>query len=91
MSKKTIPVAYLLEKANNMLENSIPELVEARKSVANFISDILSQTGNYKGFGYLNPAADNSGVYGKDGRVFFYVAENLKQDYAKYEIARKNS
>lgn len=91
MSKKTIPVAYLLEKANNILENSIPELVEARKSVASFISDILSQTDNYKGFGYLNPAADNSGVYGKDGRVFFYVAENLKQDYAKYEMARKNS
>lgn len=90
MSKKTISVAYLLEKANNMLENSIPELIEARKSVANFISDVLSETGNYKGFGYLDLSADNSGVYGKDGRVFFYVAENLKQDYRKCEEKRKN-
>jgi len=91
MSKKTIPVAFLLEKANNMLENSIPELAEARKSVANFISDVLSQTDNYKGFGYLPSETDKSGVYGKNGRVFFYVAENLKQDYRELEEKRKNS
>lgn len=91
MSKKTIPVAFLLEKANNMLENSIPELIQARESVASFISDVLSETGNYKGFGYINQSADNSGFYGKECRVFFYVADSLKAEYDKYHEARKNS
>ena len=89
--KKTIPVAYLLEKANNMLANSKDGLVEARESVALFISDVLSETGNYRGFGYINPTADNSGFYGKECRVFFYIAESLKEDYLKYDMARKNN
>lgn len=88
MSKKTISVAYLLEKANHMLEHSKPEMVERRKSIALFISDVLSESGNYQGFGYLDLSADNSGFYGKECRVFFYVAEKLKEEYKKYSDIR---
>lgn len=89
MSKKTISVAFLLEKANNMLANSTSDLVGAREETANFISDALSQTGNYKGFMYLFPEKDNSGFYGKECRVFFYVSDTLKEEYARYAEMRK--
>jgi len=89
--KKTAPIAELLEKANHMLEHSAPELAQGREAIATFISGILSDSGNYKGFGYLDLSADNSRLYGKECRVFFYVAENLKQDYRKFEEARKDA
>jgi len=88
MSKKTISVAWLLEKANHMLEKSNPEMIQGRESMAVFISSVLSESDNYKGFCYLNPAADNSGFYGKECRVFFYVAEKLKEEYKKYSDIR---
>lgn len=91
MSKKTIPVAFLLEKANNMLEHSTLDLTQARESVAMFVADCLHQTGNYKGFGYLPTETDKSGFYGKTCRIFFYVADSLKPEYDKYHEARKNS
>jgi len=92
MSKKTVSVGRLLEKANNTLANSVPELVEYRKGIASFISDVLHETGNYKGFGYL-PSETNihGGFYGESGRVCFFVAENLRADYEKAANERKNS
>ena len=73
-----------------MLEHSVSALVDGRKSIAIFIADILHESGNYQGFGYLDLSADNSGFYGKECRVFFYVAEKLKEDYRKCTEARKS-
>ena len=87
--KKTFPIAALLEKANWMLEHSKDELKEARESIALFTSDILHQTGNYKGFGFLDLSKGTKGIYGPDARVFFYVAEHLKEDYRKCSEARE--
>jgi len=89
MSKKTISVAALLERANHILANSVDELSGDRTGIAHFISGVLSDTGNYKGFGYLFPEKDNSRFYGKECRVFFYVSDALKEEYAKYQEARK--
>lgn len=92
MSKKTIPLGTVLEKANNMLANSVPELVAERKAIASFVGDLLHKTGNYKGYGYLATESDlHAGIYGKDGRIFFYINDNLKEDYQTAQIERKNS
>lgn len=92
MSKKTIPLGAVLEKANNMLANSIPELAAERKAIASFVSDLLVKTNNYKGFGYLATESDiHGGFYGKDGRIFFYINDNLKEDYQTAQINRENS
>jgi hypothetical protein len=72
-AKKTIPVAEIKEKANAMLESSIPEFVKERKAIATFVSSILHKTGNYRGFNFLPSETDmHSGCWGKDCRIFFY-------------------
>lgn len=96
MSKQgrtTVSVAYLLEKANHILESSLDEKIEERKMIAVFIADVLHKTGNYRGFGYIKlpdePEDINGGFYGKTGRVFFYIAERLKVEYMEIYNRRK--
>lgn len=73
MSRKTIHVSRIIEKANDFFENSHPDKTADRKAVAYFTADILHETGNYKGFNYLESESNlHAGHWGKDGRVVFY-------------------
>ena len=70
---KTINVNEIVEMANAFFQNSTDHLIDERKAVAEFVSNILHKTKNYQGFGYLESESDlHAGHYGKDGRVFFY-------------------
>lgn len=53
-SRKTIDVSYIRDAANYFLENSAPELVANREATANLPESALHETGNYKGFRYLD-------------------------------------
>lgn len=90
MKKKTLPIGAILEKANHTLSHSVDELSMERKAVASFISGLLHDSGNYKGFSYLatekNP---HGGFYGESGRVFFLIADHLKEDYQAAQIKRQ--
>ena len=71
--RKTISVRRVVEMANHYLEWSEDKFSEERKGVANFVANILHETGNYNGFNYLGTESDIwAGHYGEAGRVFFY-------------------
>jgi hypothetical protein len=89
MKKKTLPIGAILEKANHTLANSIDELSAERKAIANFVSNLLHDSGNYKGFGYLATEKDShAGCWGESGRIFFCIADHLKEDYQAAQIKR---
>jgi hypothetical protein len=52
MSRKTVPVADLVDRANRMLaaDGSTPE---GRAAIAVMVESVLLDTGNYRGFSYL--------------------------------------
>lgn len=55
MSKrKTIPVAKVKELVNNYLLNSADHNVGIRHGNALLLEQILHETGNYRGYGFLN-------------------------------------
>lgn len=51
--RKTIEIEQIKEQANSFFFNSKNELAESRKVLQNFVSQILMDTGNYKGFQYI--------------------------------------
>lgn len=51
--RKTIPIVRLIGHANKFLKYSENEMSDARLCMRHFISSILHETGNYKGFRYL--------------------------------------
>ena len=59
-ARKTISVKRVLDFANNMLANSADDQVQARHAVAGMIEDVLMDTGNYKGFRFLDRDGDQS-------------------------------
>ena len=69
MSRKTISVEKIKNKANNLLAN--PDIqMEQKLGVITMIEGILSETDNYNGFRYLNLEEDGSAPrIGTDGWV----------------------
>lgn len=55
--RKTFSVAELKKRANHFLLHSEDGWREQRKAWASMVEGVLMDTGNYRGFGYLN--ADN--------------------------------
>jgi hypothetical protein len=90
--RKTIGVAEILVKANYFLQNSKPEQVAERKATHSLMSSILSDTGNYQGFGYHGMIPNPDGMYPTipdESRTFFYVSRYIKGDYDILEKERK--
>lgn len=52
-SRKTVEIEQIKEQANSFFFNSKNELAETRKHLQSFVSQILMETGNYKGFQYI--------------------------------------
>ena len=84
MKRKTIPVEEIREQANRIFLNSKNDYADQRKALQYFVADLLMQTGNYKGFGYLSKSDVDPGLtFGVDrdtvphtfpdeSRIFFY-------------------
>lgn len=63
--RKTLTVKKIVEKGNHFLRvhNQVgPEGRAARKAVASFIETILHDSGNYRGFRYLNAHEMENGL-----------------------------
>ena len=55
MSKrKTIEISKLVEIANGILQNSGSDCAGIRQGIMNLVESALFETGNYKGFRYLD-------------------------------------
>lgn len=55
MSKrKTIEISKLAEMANDILKNSGADYADIRQGTINLIESALMETGNYRGFRYLD-------------------------------------
>lgn len=53
-TRKTIKVDELKKRANHVLLNSADDAQNVRQGWINMIEGVLMDTGNYRGFGYLN-------------------------------------
>ena len=54
--RKNVPVAWVIKLGNDFLRHSENSLVNERRGVASLMSQILHDTGNYRGFNYLESA-----------------------------------
>jgi len=84
MKRKTIPVENIREQANRIFLNSKNDYADQRKALQYFVADLLMQTGNYKGFGYLSKSDVTPGTtfgidrdtlpatFPDESRIFFY-------------------
>lgn len=54
MARKTFNVDDFRAKINTKLRSSSPDQVEWRISMYTLLEEVLTETGNYKGFGYLS-------------------------------------
>jgi hypothetical protein len=82
--RKTFEVDSLKEQANRFFLNSANDFSSQRKTLQYFVGDILMQTGNYRGFGYLtkNDVKEGStfgidrdtvpSTFPDESRIFFY-------------------
>lgn len=90
-SKKTVPVAQILKRANEILALDNQHVnADFRRGVASLMEHILHQTGNYQGFNYVawtdeggceqwrrdGMPVDNDKYLGDRTRIFFYGDQN---------------
>ena len=75
--RKTIEVSEMLEWANNHLKRT-DEYADAKfkAGICNTIEKILHDTGNYKGFGFINNDDSETGTLGYYTR-FYYINHKL--------------
>ena len=75
-ARKTIEVGTLLHRVNYFLasENST---AEEREVMCTFIEGVLHDTGNYRGFRYL----DTDEIAGNGSRRFYFVSVKIDEDY----------
>lgn len=54
MTRKTVDVGFVLDRANAYLRLTHDDNAEGRMAVAGLVESVLMETGNYKGFGYTD-------------------------------------
>jgi hypothetical protein len=67
MSRKTVEVSYLREKANYFFANSAPEQKEERRGMAALLESALFSSQNYQGYMYLSSEIDPDTQILRDG------------------------
>lgn len=74
MARKTIEIDRLRTMINTMLEQSKDELTEGRTALAGLLETALMETGNYKGFRYLQTEWDDQGLphFGDETRRHYH-------------------
>lgn len=74
-SRKTIDIAEVLRMGNHFLEFSKREQIAERTATASFLESMLSTTGNYKGFRYLE-------AIHSDGKLVTLGDESRREYYS---------
>ena len=78
MKRKTFNVKDLVDKMNDRLKNSTCS-PEARFGMISVLESILHETGNYRGFTYLEGEVGESGYvekFGDESRRFYFYKED---------------
>lgn len=86
MARKTIEIEKIKGRINDHLLHTKDECSRERQALMLFLENILHDTGNYRGFGYLNwkdmeRSASGSTVgvnYDKNGDLLPYDEENQR-------------
>jgi hypothetical protein len=78
MARKTIEVGKLIAFTNNFLKAK-NTTADEREAVASMLETVLFETGNYKGFRYL----DTDETEGAGSRRYYFVNGPLTEDYDK--------
>jgi hypothetical protein len=75
-TRKTIEVGTLLHRINYFLalENST---ADEREVMCTFIEGVLHDTGNYRGYRYL----DTAEIEGNGSRRYYFVSGKIDKDY----------
>jgi hypothetical protein len=76
LARKTIEVGTLLHRVNYFLasENST---ADEREVMCTFIEGVLHDTGNYRGYRYL----DADQIEGNGSRRYYFVSGRIQEDY----------
>ena len=85
-ARKTVSVGTLLYRLNYFLAND-RGTPEEREVMIAFVEGILTDTGNYRGYRYL----DTDEVAGSGSRRFYFVSGAIAEDYYAAETASKSS
>ena len=77
--RKTIEVTEMLDWANEMLARTdVYADSKFKAGICTAIESILTKTGNYKGFGFLNNEDSETGTIGYYSRVYYTNHKLLK-------------
>lgn len=75
-ARKTVEVGTLLRRVNFFLENGNGSPDE-REVMCTFIEGVLHDTGNYRGYAYL----DTAEIEGNGTRRRYFVSSKIDEDY----------
>ena len=75
-ARKTIAVGTLLHRLNYFLKND-RGTADEREIMISFVEGILHDTGNYRGYRYL----DTSEIEGNGSRRHYFVSSKIEEDY----------
>ena len=75
-ARKTIEVGTLLHRVNYFLASD-RSTADEREVMCTFIEGVLHDTGNYRGYRYL----DTDQIEGNGSRRFYFVSGKLEDDY----------
>jgi hypothetical protein len=86
IARKTIEVGTLLHRLNYFLANE-NTTAEEREVMCQFVEGILHDTGNYRGYRYL----DTAEIAGNGSRRYYFVSGKIQEDYdAAAELIAKH-
>ena len=77
-ARKTIAVGTLLHRLNYFLKND-RGTADEREIMISFVEGILHDTGNYRGYRYID--GPDGEVDGLGSRRFYYVSSRIQEEY----------
>ena len=88
-ARKTIAVGTLLHRLNYFLAND-RGTADEREIMISFVEGILHDTGNYRGYRYID--GPDGEVDGLGSRRFYYVSSRIQEEYdAAADLIAKHS
>lgn len=75
-ARKTIAVGTLLHRLNYFLAND-RGTADEREIMISFVEGILHDTGNYRGYRYL----DTAEIEGNGSRRYYFVSSKIQEEY----------
>lgn len=75
-ARKTVEVGALLRRVNYFLASD-RSTADEREVMCTFVEGVLHDTGNYRGYRYL----DTDQIEGNGSRRFYFVSSKIQADY----------